>query len=116
MKLLKIYNFFFQDDAFFNAATTLPRMRHRASSSDNSVEIVVESLFNTTQQRPNSKLFTVPIGDTLGQTIPPSITVEQRNLPKRTPSTKTPGFNTRRPQSIKKMCQWDDLKSIDMNG
>lgn len=83
-------------------------MRNRASSSDNTSTIVVEG--SSTAQRPTNKLFTVPI-DVVGA----QITVE-RNIPKRTPSTRTPGFTTRRPQSIKKMCHWDDLKSIDMHG
>lgn len=78
-------------------------MRNRTLSSDNPSVIVVEDSI----QRSNSKLFTIPSDD--------STTVE-RNIPKRTPSTRTPGFTTRRPQSIKKMCHWDDLKSIDMHG
>lgn len=82
-------------------------MRNRASSSENTSTIVEGS---ATAQRPISKLFTVPIDGVGAQT-----TVE-RNPPKRTPSARTPGFTTRRPQSIKKMCHWDDLKSIDMHG
>ncbi|KAI1720497.1 spectrin repeat domain-containing protein [Ditylenchus destructor] len=87
----------------FVAATTLPRARNRSPS------ITVEQ-DKVSQIEPAST--SRPVSGMLSD----ASTAEEKVPIRRVPSGKIPGFTTRRPQSIKKMRHWEDLKSIDMHG
>uniref|UniRef100_A0A915ENZ4 PH domain-containing protein n=1 Tax=Ditylenchus dipsaci TaxID=166011 RepID=A0A915ENZ4_9BILA len=94
-----------QENADFLASTTLPRVRNRASSTSLQQEQIQSTAQppSATSSRPISQVIDTPL-------------TSERQMIKRVPSGKIPGFTTRRAQSIKKMRQWDDLKSIDMHG
>lgn len=105
--------------------TTLPRVRnHRASSSSIEISPTEELVANkfvigksVDVLKRNSIVLDRPPSAIISETTS-TVTLpnSEVNLLKRRPSARTPGFTTRRTQSIKKMRQWDDLKSIDMHG
>ncbi|KAI6237537.1 hypothetical protein M3Y95_00275500 [Aphelenchoides besseyi] len=107
-------------------SATLPRTRNRTESIEQQVQVVA----GTSSEVELSKL-TISANE-LGRTVQQTTVVSAQlsagssgsgNETQRPTSIvgglfsgKSRGFNTRRTQSIKKMRQWDELKSIDMNG
>ncbi|CAK5023381.1 unnamed protein product [Meloidogyne enterolobii] len=107
----------------FNSSQTLPRARQRAavgatsSASSSTSVVVVEGQQNIVPPVASSRL-SIEISQ-------PSSTQQQQNLTPsapfpvgmRVPSTgRTPGFTTRRTQSIRRSRQWDDLRTVDIHG
>lgn len=85
-----------------SSSQTLPRARARASSS--------EGVPPTASGVPSARL-SIEIVD------PPGICLAEQVQSRRAPSTgRTPGFTTRRTQSIRRSRHWDDLRSIDIHG
>uniref|UniRef100_A0A1I8B4T5 PH domain-containing protein n=1 Tax=Meloidogyne hapla TaxID=6305 RepID=A0A1I8B4T5_MELHA len=109
--------------AFNNSSQTLPRARQRAaggatSSASSSTSVVVVEGQQTIVPPVSSSRLSIEISQ-------PSSTQQQQNstpsapfpVGMRVPPTgRTPGFTTRRTQSIRRSRQWDDLRTVDIHG